>query len=143
MPTASTLYLEFDKTGLSPDNLIPYEAHTLLNTATRLIIPKFGAFYTGSLSVFSVYPYTGDYILLTKSVDYLPVEMLHKTTALVTTDRQSHVVIVEEMDRRIADALLYSNTALLTDVDFITTTVSAIKQTLLTVRDQMLKNIKD
>ena len=95
MPTASTLYLEFDKTGLSPDNLIPYEAHTLLNTATRLIIPKFGAFYTGSLSVFSVYPYTGDYILLTKSVD------------------------------------------------FITTTVSAIKQTLLTVRDQMLKNIKD
>ncbi len=95
MPTASTLYLEFDKTGLSPDNLIPYEAHTLLNTATRLIIPKFGAFYTGSLSVFSVYPYTGDYILLTKSVD------------------------------------------------FITTTVSAIKQTLLTVRAQMLKNIKD
>lgn len=84
MATAPAFYLELDRTGLSSANLVSNELHTLPNTnVTRLILPKYDAFYSESLRVYSVNPDTQATTLLTKDTHYIATEMLHKVTKVV------------------------------------------------------------
>ena len=83
MPNSSTLYLELDKTGQSINNLVQWEQHTLPNTATKLVIPLYGAFYSESVQLYWMDTANNQNVLLTKGVDYYPTEMLHKVTTNV------------------------------------------------------------
>lgn len=84
MATLPNFYLEFDRTGASSANLVSNEPHTLTsNRDTKLIIPKYGAFYSESLKVYSVDPSTQALTELSKDTHYIATEMLHKTTKLV------------------------------------------------------------
>lgn len=84
MATAPAFYLELDRTGLSSANLVSNEPHTLANTtSTRIILPKYDAFYSESLRVYSVDPDTQATTLLTKDIHYIATEMLHKVTKVV------------------------------------------------------------
>lgn len=84
MATAPAFYLELDKTGSASANLVTNESHTLPGVVgTRLILPKYGAFYSQSLSVYSVDPDTQVSTLLTKDTHYVATEMLHKVTKVV------------------------------------------------------------
>ena len=84
MATAPDFYLPFDKTGLSSANLVTEELHTTTPaTGVRLILPKYSAFYSESLKVYSVNPTTQEKTLLTNQTHYLATEMLHKVTKLV------------------------------------------------------------
>ena len=80
MPNTNTLYLGLDKTGQSTNNRIELESHTLPNTLNKLIIPKYGAFFSESIQVYWVNE-LGQNVLLQKGVDYHPTEMLEKVTA--------------------------------------------------------------
>lgn len=104
MPNSSTLYLELDKTGQSINNLVQWEQHTLPNTATKLVIPRYGAFYSESVQLYWMDTVNNQNVLLTKGVDYYPTEMLHKVTAnvgkevctvllLVNTGSKQHFLI--------------------------------------------------
>lgn len=79
----NTLYLEFDKTGVSINNLVVLETQQTPSTPTRLLVPLYGAFYSQSLVVYSVNTLTDANTLLTRGVDYLPIEMLAQVTAQV------------------------------------------------------------
>lgn len=81
MPNSTTLYLELDRTGQSSNNLVQWEQHILPNTNVKLIIPRYGAFYSESVQVYWVDTANNQNVLLAKGVDYLPTEMLHKVTA--------------------------------------------------------------
>jgi Ca-dependent carbohydrate-binding module xylan-binding len=45
------IFLAFDKTGVSPDNLVQGETHKLVGTSVRLVIPDYCSFYKDSLKV--------------------------------------------------------------------------------------------
>lgn len=84
MATAPAFYLPLDKTGLNSSNLVTDEPHTTNPlTGTRLIIPKYAAFFSESLKVYSVDPDTQVKTLLTNQTHYLATEMLHKVTMFV------------------------------------------------------------
>ncbi len=95
MPNSSIFYLQLDKTGLSLDNAITNELHTTGSTANRLILPKFGAFYSDSLRVYSIDPDTQIQTLLQENVGYVATEMLHKVTALVGQSVCTVILITE------------------------------------------------
>jgi hypothetical protein len=81
MATAPAFYLPLDKTGISSANLIVDESHTTTpSIGTRLIIPKYGAFYSESLRVYSVDPNTQVKTILFDQTHYLATEMLRKVT---------------------------------------------------------------
>ena len=84
MATLPNFYLEFDSSGINSANLVSNEPHILTsNRDTKLIIPKYGAFYSGSLVVYSVNPDTQALTELSAGTHYLATEMLHKVTKLV------------------------------------------------------------
>lgn len=84
MATLPNFYLEFDKTGNAASNSIVDEVHNLpSNRPTRIILPRYGAFYSESLKVYSVDEITQVKTLLTKDVHYVATEMLHKVTKAV------------------------------------------------------------
>lgn len=84
MPTLPNFYLEFDSSGASSANLVSNESHVLTsNRDTKLIIPKYGAFYSESLRVYSVDPTTQALTELNKDEHFIATEMLHKVTRLV------------------------------------------------------------
>ena len=84
MATIPNFYLEFDTTGAASSNLILNEAHTTNRAdSVRLIMPRFGAFYSDTLIVYKVDEITQEKTLLQKGVHYVASEMLHKTTARV------------------------------------------------------------
>ena len=84
MATLPNFYLEFDSSGASSANLVSNETHTLTsNWNTKLIIPKYGAFYSESLRVYSVNPDTQALTELNRNTHFIATEMLHKVTKLV------------------------------------------------------------
>ena len=84
MSTLPNFYLEFDSSGVSSANLVSNELHTLTsNRDTKLIIPKYGAFYSESLKVYSINPDTQALTELSKDTHFIATEMLHKVTKLV------------------------------------------------------------
>lgn len=84
MATLPNFYLEFDSSGISSANLVSNEQQTLTsNRPTKLIIPKYGAFYSESLRVYSIDPDTQTLTELTQGTHYLTTEMLHKVTKMV------------------------------------------------------------
>lgn len=94
MPNANTLYLELDKTGVSANNLVTHEEHTLPNTSIRLITPKFGAYYSDTVQVY--YKNASDqFVPLVKNADYIPTEILHKTTAMMGAEVCTVILVTE------------------------------------------------
>lgn len=84
MATLPNFYLELDRSGVSSANLVHSEVHILSsNHETKLILPKFGAFYSESIRVYSVDPDTLVATELTRGTQFLATEMLHKVTKLV------------------------------------------------------------
>lgn len=84
MATLPNFYLEFDSSGVNSANLVSNEPHILTsNRDTKLIIPKYGAFYSESLRVYSINPDTQALTELSAGTHYLATEMLHKVTKLV------------------------------------------------------------
>lgn len=84
MSTLPNFYLEFDSSGVSSANLVSNELHILTsNRDTKLIIPKYGAFYSESLKVYSINPDTQALTELSKNTHFIATEMLHKVTKLV------------------------------------------------------------
>jgi hypothetical protein len=84
MATAPNFYLELDRTGQSQDNLIIEEIHQVQSLLPiKLILPKYGAFYSDSLRVYSIDENTQEATLLEKEQHYIATEMLHKVTKLV------------------------------------------------------------
>lgn len=94
MPNSTTLYLDLDRTGQATSNLIELEAHTLPNTINKLIIPKYGAFFSESIQVYWVNQ-LGQNILLEKGVDYYPTEILHKVTAALGKEIDTVILLIE------------------------------------------------
>lgn len=51
MPDLLNRY-QLDKTGINPDNLVIGEIHTLRPAQNRIAVPRYGAYYTESISVY-------------------------------------------------------------------------------------------
>lgn len=94
MPNSNTLYLDLDKTGQATNNLVELEAHSLPNTINKLIIPKYGAFFSESIQVYWVNG-LGQNVLLEKGIDYYPTEMLHKVTAALGKEISTVILLIE------------------------------------------------
>lgn len=89
-------YLPLDSTGNNPTNLIVNEAHTLANTAYRLLFPKYGPYFTASLQVHAVDPDTQVKTLLTKNTHYHCIELLPKVTFELGKEVQAAILILDE-----------------------------------------------
>jgi len=76
-------YLDIDNTGTLAANRITSERHIVPTTATKAIVPNFGAFYAESVIVQSVNTVTNTKTTLVKGIDYICVEILSRVTASV------------------------------------------------------------
>lgn len=93
MPTQQTLYLDFDPKALNANNLIALEPHTTAATTNRLILPKYGAFFSKDLVLYKVE--NGTNIELVRNVDYILTELLDKVTAKIGLDVYSVILVTE------------------------------------------------
>lgn len=73
----TTYFLPIDKTGTSLGNRRATETHTSVSRETRVMRPKFGAFFTESMKV-TAHVNAGTTVLLTRGVDYEFVEFFKR-----------------------------------------------------------------
>lgn len=76
--TLPTLYLELDTTGAKAANKREFEPHVVPSRTTRVFKPKFGAYFTKSLKVWSIQGATR--VPLTRGTDFTCVELFEKLT---------------------------------------------------------------
>jgi hypothetical protein len=91
MSNQENIFLNPDVTGISPNNLITQETHTLPSNG-KIIRPNFLAYYTKSLAVSSVSS-LGVSTLLIRDSDYSCTELFEKTTALVGNEVCATILI--------------------------------------------------
>ena len=91
MPTPQVIRYPLDPTGVSPDNLVSGELHTMVQRQTRAIATEYGAFYTNSLQVRD----TSNNQLLVAGTHYYPAELYELPTARYGKEVCAIIVITD------------------------------------------------
>ena len=79
MPTLQPFYFELDNTGLALSNKIISEEHILESGEIKIILPRFGLYFTSTLSVYGIDSFNNA-TLLTRNINYQCVELSEKQT---------------------------------------------------------------
>ena len=71
-----TVRYQLDKTGTNPDNIVIGELHILNGLPNRVLVPRYGAYYTESVSVYD----NLTNLKLKKSEQFLCLELVQEAT---------------------------------------------------------------
>ena len=86
------LVLDFDKSGISPNNLIENEVHVINETTGRMFALNYGGFYSQSVLIYK----DGSATPLVPVIDYLCVAPNDAITQLTGLESMSVIVLTEE-----------------------------------------------